>query len=380
MLAHLRNSVGPDATVCPLEHERIHNQRRHGRVDFFSLLLRERLMDWFIAAPFIRSVSNRWLADFVPDQGDGFHAVPATYTHDRSRPATGLAGWADYFRHGSAAWRTARNHPGPSGILTCFPQLPLAIGLRKRFSKRKIPLVAWTFNLGTLPGGARRRLAIAGLSSVDRFIVHSRAEIAACSEWLELPPSRFEFVPLQRGMCQVTVSEDRDSPFVLAMGSAHRDYRLLFSVLGEIGYRTIVVAAPHALAGLQVPSNVEVRSGLTIDQCHELIQRARVNVIPVANQTTASGQVTLLDAMMYARPAIITSCPASVDYVRHGHDAWLVRAGDHDDMKASIQQLWDDEPLRLAMGSAARLTVTQQFSDEAVGRVLGRVLQQVGSR
>ena len=336
-------------------------------------------MDWFLAAPFIRSTSDRWLAAFVPARADNYHAVPATYTHDRSRRATGPAGWADYFRHGALAWRTARDNPLPSGILTCFPQLPLAVGLHKRLSKRQIPLVAWTFNLGTLPGGARRRLAIAGLAAVDRFVVHSRAEIAACSEWLELPPSRFEFVPLQRGMRELTVSEDRDSPFVLAMGSAHRDYRLLFAVLGELGYPTVVVAGSHAVAGLQVPYNVEVRSGLTIEQCHDLIQRARINVIPIANQTTASGQVTLLDAMMYARPTIITSCPASVDYVTHGHDAWLVRAGDHDDFKASIQRLWDDEALRSAMGSAARRTAAEQFSDEVVGRVLGRILEQVGS-
>lgn len=336
-------------------------------------------MDWFIAAPFIRSPADRWLADFVPAPNGSFHAVPANYTHDRSRRATGLAGWADYFRHGSLAWRSARDNLRPSGILTCFPQLPLVVGLHKRFSKRQIPLVAWTFNLGALPGGARRRLAMAGLSTVDRFIVHSRAEISACSEWLDLPPSRFEFIPLQRGMREVTVSEDRDRPFVLAMGSAHRDYRLLFAVLGELGYPTVVVAGPHAVTGLKVPSNVDVRSGLSIDQCHELVQSARLNVIPVANQTTASGQVTLLDAMMYARPTVITSCPASVDYVKHGHDAWLVRAGDHDDMKMSIQRLWDDAPLRIATGSAARRSVVEQFSDEAVGRALGRVLREVES-
>ena len=117
-------------------------------------------------------------------------------------------------------------------------------------------MIAWTFNLGALPGGARRRLAIAGLSAVDRFIVHSRAEIETCSEWLELPPGRFEFVPLQRGMRELTVSEDRDRPFVLAMGSAHRDYRLLFAVLAELGYRPSWWLARVPWRELHVPPNV----------------------------------------------------------------------------------------------------------------------------
>jgi len=333
-------------------------------------------MDWFIAAPFIRSSSDRWLADFVPNPRGAFHSVPAGYLHDRSRSSTGLGDWADYFRHGAAAWRAARSSAKPSGILTCFPQLPLTIGLHKRLSRHKLPLIAWTFNLGSLPGGAKRKLAMAGLAAVDRFIVHSRAEIAACSDWLQLPEDRFEFVPLQRGLIDPTLAEDLEHPFVLSMGSAHRDYRLLFAVLSELGYPAVVVAGAHAVAGLEVPANVELRSGLTIEQCHALIQRARLSVIPVANQKTASGQVTLIDAMMYGRAAIATACPASVDYVTHNKDGWLVRANDHDDMKTSIQQLWEDAALRQALGAAARQTVVERFSDAAVGRVLGRVLQQ----
>lgn len=337
-------------------------------------------MDWFIAAPFIHDPADRWLGNFVPQGAARFQAVPAPYSHDRSRRSTNATGWSDYFRHGLATWRAAVNHRSPAGIVTCFPQLPLTIGLRKRLSFKEVPLVAWSFNVGTLHGGLRRQLARAGLSAVDRFVVHSRAEIQACSEWLDLPPERFEFVPLQRGLQSGSLAEDRDHPFVLSMGSAHRDYRLLFAVLGGLGYRAIVVAGSHAIDGLRPPPNVEVRTGLTIEECHALIQHARVNVIPVDNQKTASGQVTLIDAMMYSRPVIITACPASVDYVQHGHDGLLVNHGDHDDLKQAIQRLWDDEPLRATMGQAARQTVVERFSDEAVGRELGRILTQVAAR
>jgi glycosyltransferase involved in cell wall biosynthesis len=108
------------------------------------------------------------------------------------------------------------------------------------------------------------------------------------------------------------------------------------------------------------------------------MQQARVNVIPVANQTTASGQVTLLDAMMLERPVIVTSCPASVDYVTHEKDALLVRNGDHDDLKLAIQRLWEDEPLRRKLGRAARQTGLGTFSEEVIGRTLGIVLREEG--
>jgi glycosyltransferase involved in cell wall biosynthesis len=333
---------------------------------------------WHVAVPWLRSTTETWrLTRFVPnaDQDLRFVVTPAHYVHDRSRKQSGLSAWADYLNQGNAVWAAARKTQGRRGIITSFPQLPVITGLRKRAAFSDIPQVAWTFNLGRVYPGMRRRLSRAALPGINRFVVHSRAEIATYSEWLDLPPERFEFVPFETPIREVKLSEDLNEPFILSMGSAQRDYRLLFQVMAELRYPTLVVAGAHAVAGLTAPPNVTVRSGLTADQCFELVQRARFSVIPVANQTTASGQVTLLDAMMYARAAIITECPASVDYVVHGKDALLVRHGDHDDLKSAIQRLWEDASLRREIGVAARQTGIDLFSEEAVGRVMGRILR-----
>lgn len=338
-------------------------------------------MNWYLAAPFIHDAADLWLTKFIPSDGRmRFQTVPAAYHHDRSRKTTGLAAWADYFRHGHAVWNAARRDQQRSGILTCFPQLPVAVGLRKRLARSHMPVVAWNMNLGGLYPGARQRLAKEALRDVDRFVVHSRLEIEAYSEWLEMDPKRFEFVPLQRATLDITVDEDRDQPFVLSMGSAHRDYRLLFAVLAELRYPAVVVAGQHAIEGLTIPANVTVRRGLTVEQCHLLVQRARVNVIPVDNQLTASGQVTLLDAMVFGRATVMTRCPANVDYVEDGKDVMLIGPGDHDALKGAIATLWEDDALRAAMGSAARRTAVDRFSDQAIGKEMGRVLAEVAAQ
>lgn len=337
---------------------------------------------WHIAVPWLLSATDKWrLTQFVPNE-DGafdFQVIPASYQHDRSRKYTGLREWQDYVRHGNEAWSAARRVRGPSAVITSFPQLPIVVGMRKRLAFSHLPVVAWTFNLGQTYPGMKRRLSRAALPRIDRFIVHSRGEIAAYSEWLDIAPERFQFVPFETPVRDIELDEDRQQPFVLSMGTAQRDYKLLFGVMAELGYPTVIVAGQHAVAGLKVPPNVTVRSGLTPQQCFELTQRARLNVIPVANRTTASGQVTLLDAMMFARPAIITSCPASIDYVTHGKDALLVRYADHDDMKANIQRLWEDEALRTALGSAARRTALETFSEAVIGRTMRQILLEVGS-
>lgn len=334
-------------------------------------------MQWIIAAPFMTRPGDTWLDRFVPGTRHSFTTVYANYSHDRSRRHTGTTEWRDYFGHAGTAWR-AQRHAGPrAGIITVFPQLALATGLRQRLSSRRPPVLAWTFNVGRLPTGARRQLARLAMAHIDRFVVHSRQEIAAYSAWLELPPERFVYVPLQRPLRPIEFGENQRDPFLLAMGSARRDYRLLFDAVETLGYRTVVVAGPQALAGLLIPSNVEIKNQLTIAECHVLAQQARINVVPIDNPDTASGQVTLIDSMMYARPTIATRSVGTEDYDNDGHTALLVPAGQHEALRDAISALWEDSRRRSDMGAAARRFVAESLSDEAIGIELGSILDNI---
>jgi glycosyltransferase involved in cell wall biosynthesis len=337
-------------------------------------------MDWLLGAPFITDKNDRWLGAYVSGNRHAFQAVPATYRHDRSRNRTSARQWLDYFGHGNAVWsqaRARRRDGHAAGVITVFPQLAITVGLRNRTAMQHIPLLAWTFNLGQVYGGPKKLLARIGLAGVDRFIVHSRREIDSYSCWLELPQERFQFVPLQRFIRPVEIGEDDAQPFVLAMGSAQRDYRLFFAVIAELGYPAVVVAGAAALQGLTVPDNVRLLSNVDIAECRKLSQRARVNVVPVANDVTASGQVTLVDAMMYARATVATKTVGTEDYAVHEQTALLVAPGDHSAMKQAIERLWEDAAERRRLGAAARAYAQAHFSDEAIGAVMGGILDEM---
>jgi hypothetical protein len=337
-------------------------------------------MHWIFSAPFVDSPVNGWLLPFVPGNRHSFESIPARYIHDRSRPRTSGRQWLDYWSHGATTWSATRRHGGNTGIITAFPQLPLVVGLRKRLSQRDVPLLAWTFNLGGLYGGPKKLLSRAALSTVDLFTVHARREIAGYSEWLNLPPEKFRFVPLQRPIERITHAEDETQPFVLAMGSARRDYRLFLSVMADLGYPTVVVASPQALDGLKIPGNVNVRHDMTIAQCHVLAQQARINVVPVDNGSTASGQVTLIESMMYARPTVATATIGTEDYAEHDKTALLTAAGDHTGLKHAILSLWEDKSLRDRIGASARKHVEEHLSDQAAGATLGAILDELATR
>jgi glycosyltransferase involved in cell wall biosynthesis len=331
-------------------------------------------MHWVLAAPFISEVREHpWLTRYVPQERHQFTVVPARGApgrwHHRMEKNTPLREWRLTWDHAGRALAEAHG-----GIITCFPQLAAAVGLRQRIRFGRRRHLAWSFNLGQIYSGAKKRIARIALANVDCFVVHSRREIDQYSAWLRLPRERFEFVPIQRAPVEVIETEARDEPFVLAMGSAARDYRTLVSAVKKLNLRTIIVAAPHAIDGIELPANVTVQSKLSASECHALAQRARVNVVPVDNDQTASGQVTVVEAMTMGRPLVATRCMGTEDYIASGENGLLVSPQSIQEMASAIERLWQDDTLREHLGGNAREYARSHFSDEAVGASLTRIL------
>ncbi|MBR8832151.1 MAG: hypothetical protein N5P05_002401 [Chroococcopsis gigantea SAG 12.99] len=337
-------------------------------------------MHWTIAAPFFEESDlgkSQWLDDFVPG---GQHSFTKIYRrknvahqswHNRSSRNTPLAEWLTFWNQGGDAW-----HGADGGCITVFPQMANMVGLHKRLSSKNSAVVAWCFNVGALYPGIKQRLANFCLQGIDKFIVHSRRECETVSDWLKLPQSKFEFVPLQRAEIPVLASEDLDKPFVLSMGSANRDYPTFFKAVEKLKIRTVIVASQYALRGLNIPANVEVLSGLTPEQCHRLAQEARINVVPLVDHPTAAGQVTIIEAMRMSRPVIATRCIGSEDYIDHAANGLLVPAYSVDELAGAIDQLWSDEGLRTSLAREAGKYTRENLSDEAAGINLRRILDQ----
>ncbi len=318
---------------------------------------------------------DRWLVPFVPGDRHQFTIIPSPRRpsyHQRARSLSGIEDWASTWRQGTRAWRQSRG-----GVIITFPQLAFVAGVRQRLARNRKPLVAWAFNVGSLYAGAKRTAARAAFAEIDRFVVHSRGEISRYAEWLRLPAERFNFVHFQRALFEISESEDAQRPFVLAMGSARRDYETFLEAVRQSGLPTLVIAASHALKDLVVPSNVEVRVGLSPHDCRVLAKRATLTVVPVLNEETASGQVTVVEAMRMGRPVIATRCMGTEDYVEDGVTGLLVRPRDVHGLRTAIERLWNDASLRASLGRNAERFAAQFCSDEMAGAALGRILDEI---
>lgn len=335
-------------------------------------------MDWLVLSPFVKTTEPGWLMPFIDAQVHRTRQVPAFYEHDRSRAVSSGRQWRDYLRHGWQGFvQTFSKHP--TGIVTAFPQLAVIVALLKKLSGHKnLPLIAWCFNLAQPYGGIKGKLARFCLPAVDLFVVHSRAEIDIYSHWLQLPRERFVFVPLSAELpAGDTWAEQVDDPYIVALGTANRDYALLAEAAGQLGYKTIIVAGPHATAHIQPPPCVTFRSGLTLAQCHELALHSRINVIPIADVDAPSGQVTVIESMMRGVPLVATACAGTSDYIADGVDGILVAPGDVPAMVSALRTVWEDAALRRRLSLRARQASLDKFSFPAAAASLSGLMDQL---
>lgn len=338
-------------------------------------------MDWLVLSPFVKTTYPGWLMPFIDPARHRTRQVPADYDHDRSRAVSSGRQWLDYLRHG---WRGFRQTFGrqPVGIVTAFPQLAVIVALLKTLSGRKnVPLIAWCFNLAQPYGGIKGKLARFCLPAVDLFVVHSRAEIGIYSNWLKLPRERFVFVPLSAEIRDTaTWTEQADDPYIVALGTANRDYALLADAAGQLGYKTIIVAGTHATAHIQAPPCVSFRSNLTLAECHQLALYSRINVIPIADVNSPSGQVTVIESMMRGVPLVATACAGTSDYVVDGVDGILVAPNDVAAMVSALRTVWEDAALRTALSRNARQASLDKFTFPAAAARLTELMTQLASR
>lgn len=319
----------------------------------------------------------KWIDDFAPEaSGFVFHKVTPPGSkevswHDRGAVTT-MREWQRHFTYAKKAVQSDFDV-----VVTNFPQLAFAACFWKVLLRKRIRIVSWSFNIGSVSSKAKGRVAGFLLSRASLLIVHSLEEIERYSAWLGLPKRRFLFVPLQRGVVQTEAYDASDQPFLVSLGSAGRDYRTLFAAVEGLDLRVIVIAKPDSLAGLDVPSNVKVVNGLSLLECQSIASQAVAGVVPISNLDTASGQVTFLMLMALGVPIIVTDCPGSSDYLCDGHDALIVPPNDYHALRVAIRRVWTDEDFRKHLAKNGLRSWRERFSDEAAGVNLVRALVQV---
>jgi glycosyltransferase involved in cell wall biosynthesis len=170
-----------------------------------------------------------------------------------------------------------------------------------------------------------------------------------------------------------------EGDYISAIGGNARDYATLMSAAEQLPeVPLVVVARPRNLRGLRIPPNVRTFTDIPFPDAMSVLANSRFMVLPLTGTDVRCGHVTLVAAMHFAKPFIITNSTGVADYVDHGETAIACPAFDPKGLCEAIRELWDDPERCLAMGENGKAFAGLNCSESSARRHLASLLASRG--
>jgi glycosyltransferase involved in cell wall biosynthesis len=180
-------------------------------------------------------------------------------------------------------------------------------------------------------------------------------DIAGYVKYYSLNSEKFRFVAFKANNIKfIDKITSVDHGYIFSAGLSHRDYGLLFSAIGELGYKCKVVV-PLSRIGIHntnfvpenVPSNIEVITE-DVDQYswNELLAKSKIVVLPIIKDVLQPAGISVcLEAMAFGKPVVISK-GTSVNGLMTEKEVELFEASDKNSLKEAISRVWCDREHR----------------------------------
>lgn len=324
--------------------------------------------------------SGRWLWDAIPDNTDTVDILSTQNLPPRYAGARRVLGYAGQF--GSLGIKALRKMQTYDAVVAWEGNtgLPLAL-LRQITNTHHPPLIILNFVLrGTMMHRLSRWISYA-MRNVARVTCISNREIEHYSAVLSVPKQKFQRLqgPYRALYAQEQENGTRNqySPYIVAGGHTHRDYKTLFEAVSETGIPLVVNTSPLAVKGLRIPANVQINEYLPYHEYGNLMDGAAFTVLPLHRAEHAAGETFLAQAMSIGKPVIATETYTTAEMIEPGQNGLLVQPYDVSALRSAIHSLINSPEVNSRMGKRAQFDYLTRWSFLATARNVHNLVSAV---
>lgn len=270
-------------------------------------------------------------------------------------------------------------------VLAMFESEANAVALARSLDPRRprsalAVVTCWLAHVLTSCSEIRRAGYRRAYRYVDRIYYFSENQQPVLTELLGVDPARLVFIPFGVDDEMFVPPRDPDGGYALVVGRDRgRDWPTTFQAVRDIGMPVKVCCRRSDIAGLEIPSGVEVIGYVERDAYRRLLGRARVVLIATQPVVYPSGQSVLLEAMAMKRAVVVTDAPALRGYFRNGETALVAPVGDPAALRQRLLEAADDRELRGRLGEAGRAAVESSFSAKTMWAAVATDLLALGA-
>lgn len=242
----------------------------------------------------------------------------------------------------SAAW-AAKRHPNAL-IISHLPRATLWTAFFCKLLNCNARHLAFSFNFTSLPGGFNKFLMKKLFKSIDRFVVYSRNEIDTYAAYFQIDRARIDFLRWEMDLPASVETPGLPEKYVCSVGGEGRDYQTLMEAARQAPDINFVVVTRHYnIPPSPLPPNVIVLVDVAVENFWSIVKKCRFVVIPLRDEKTNCGHITLVGSLMLGRPIVATRSDGIADYVDDDRNALLVEPQNAVALRQAIEKLWRDE-------------------------------------
>lgn len=244
------------------------------------------------------------------------------------------------------------------------------------------PHLAFTFNHGNgiFFSGLFRILAWIVLPSVRAFITHSNYERELFSKIYRIPLNRMVFAYWAVGAPTRNLDEvhyiKHGDQFVCCIGRNNRDLYTFVEAIRKTRVNGILICRAGQADGIDLPANLVLRTDVPMSECDEVIEKATASIVPLIDESTGAGHMTIVTSLHYGTPVIATRSAVLTDYVKHERTGLLVKRGSTEDLAAAIERLTNDSTLQKRLHKSCLNFARQHLTEECAAAFLREMLKE----
>lgn len=205
---------------------------------------------------------------------------------------------------------------------------------------------------------------------VKYYVVFSESEKKWYADYFNVSESKFIFEILGYEDKTKEIPLCDSEKFYLAAGRSNRDYKFLVETWKERKEHLKIICDTFSLKN--IPDNIEILTDCHDNDFFSELARCKAVIVPLEDTHISSGQLVIIQAMMYGKPIIITENDTVEDYVDNGRTGLVIKKTDKD-LENAIDYL-SNEIYYEKMSDEERKKYESIFSIFAMGTRIGNLL------
>ena len=203
-------------------------------------------------------------------------------------------------------------------------------------------------------------------SSVDEIICYS---VSSREFWEKemFMEGKCHFVPLMAGDEYFSSGKAGTGNYLFSAGRYGRDYKTLIEAVTRAQAEAVIVSDEknynEIKKYLNGKNNVKYYKEIPLRQYNELLQGAKLVVLPLEKNDYHAGQTVLVQAMASGKAVIASRTNGTADYIRDGEDGMLYEPGNSGELSEKISALLTDDEKRRDIGIKAQKKAQDNFSE-----------------